>query len=70
MATKPEFDPRRAEPNETFEYVDGGGTLHSFSADEEGVIHPKSAAEVRVADSRGLPVARKAKADADAGGKE
>lgn len=64
---KQEFEPRRASPNETFEYVDGGGTLHSFSADEDGVIHPKSAQEVAVADSRGLPVARKAQAEADAG---
>lgn len=60
MATKQSFDPRRAQPGETFEYADGAGTLHSFSANEEGVIHPSNAMEAAVCDSRDLPVARKA----------
>ena len=54
-----QFDPRRAQPNEAFEYADAAGTLHSFSADDDGVIHPKSAEEVAVLDSRDTPVARK-----------
>ena len=31
----PDFDPRRAKPNERFQVADQGGTLHTFSADEE-----------------------------------
>lgn len=67
MATKQSFEPRRARPGETFEFADGAGKLHTFSADDEGVIHPANAMEAAVADSRGLPVARKAQAaEADA----
>lgn len=58
-----EFEPRRAKPGETFETADVDGTLHRFSADEEGVIYPRNATEAAVADSRDLPVARKALAE-------
>lgn len=63
---KQSFDPRRASPGETFEVADAAGKLHSFSADEDGVIQPRNAFEAAVCDSRDLPVARKAKAEADA----
>lgn len=56
----PSFDPRRAKPDETFEWADADGKLHSMSADDEGVIHPRNAMEAAVCDSRDLPVARKA----------
>lgn len=69
-----DFEPRRAKPGETFEFADTTGTLHHFSADENGVVHPKNAQEVAVCDSRDLPVARKALAQAKGtagdGGKE
>ena len=71
MAT--EYEPRRAKPNERFQVADASGKLHTFSADEEGVIYPRNEIEAGVADSRALPVARKVqqrqKADA-AGGEE
>lgn len=54
-----EFDPRRASPGEAFEFTDAEGTIHRFAADDEGVVHPSNAEEVRIADARGLPVARK-----------
>ena len=57
MATS--YEPRRAKPNEKFQVADAGGTLHTFSADEEGVVTPKNDLEQAVLDSRGAPVARK-----------
>ena len=61
MAT--EFEPRRAKPGETFEYADTEGTLHRFSADDDGVVYPSDAMEVAVLDGRSTPVARKVMAE-------
>lgn len=57
------FDPRRAAPGARITYhdrIEGEVTLH---ADADGVIWPKSELEVSIADSHGLPVARKALAE-------
>ena len=78
MATNQEHDPRRAKPGQTFSYVapaevtEGEGKKsrkvtrlkeHTFKADDDGVVRPSNADEVRVLDGFGLPVARSAKAD-------
>lgn len=72
MATS--YEPRRAKPNQSFQVAGAGGRLHTFSADEEGVVHPKNDLEKAVLDGRGAPVARKVqqrqKADAAGGGEE
>ena len=66
--SKQQFDPRRAQPDQAFSYVDAAGKEHTFRADEEGVVRPANTAQVNVADAFGLPVARSAKqADKDAG---
>lgn len=49
------FAPRLAQPGQTFEYADPAGTLHTFSADEDGIVRPESGAQARVADRFGLP---------------
>jgi hypothetical protein len=63
--------PRRAEPGAVIRAADAGGTVHVLKADDEGVIQPRDAAEARIADDAGLPVARKTLAaaqDKPAGG--
>ena len=54
------FEPRRAKPGESFEEWDEAGESHTMTADDEGVVQPRSVFEVRMADHHGLPVARKA----------
>lgn len=56
-----DFDPRRAEKDESFEYVDASGSAHTMKADEDGVLRPSNAEEQRVADLFSLPVARTVK---------
>ncbi len=56
---KDEFDPRRAAPGERFVFNDVGGDRVTGTADDDGVLHPRNEAEVRMADAFGLPVARK-----------
>lgn len=63
MAAKPDFDPRRAEPGQAFEYADTAGDLQHFRADDEGVVRPRNAEEARIADTFDLPVARTVKAE-------
>ena len=58
----PTFEPRRAAAGQTFEYA-GGGQLHRFSADDDGIVRPTNDAEERVAIRFGLPVARKVVAE-------
>lgn len=53
------FDPRRAEPGQSFTWHDQWGERHEFKADDDGVLRPQSQAEAEAADSFGLPVARK-----------
>jgi hypothetical protein len=57
------FEPRRAEPEQKFSWVDGEGEEHTMAADEEGIVWPTTAEQVRVADTFGLAVARKAMAE-------
>lgn len=59
--TKVEFDPRRAEKGQSFEFVDASGTAHTMKADDEGVLRPSNAAEKAIADLFDLPVARSVK---------
>jgi hypothetical protein len=54
------FDPRRAEPDQRFVYNDFDGARIEAKADADGVLRPRNAAEERLADAFGLPVARKA----------
>jgi hypothetical protein len=61
--TTQDFPPRRAEPGQVFTYTDAQGSQIDLKADDQGVAQPKSAAEVAVLDSFGLPVARKAEAE-------
>lgn len=56
-----DFDPRRADKEQSFEYVDATGSAHTMTADEEGVLRPSNADEARIADLFGLPVARTVK---------
>jgi hypothetical protein len=51
------FEPRRAEPNEEFVYHDAYGNRVTAKADDKGVLQPKNAAQVELADAAGLPVA-------------
>lgn len=59
--TRKKFEPRRAEPRQTFTHIDADGSEHTFRADEDGVVRPAHACEQRHADSLGLPVARSVK---------
>jgi hypothetical protein len=57
------YEPRRAEPGQKFDWVDGEGKTQSMRADEEGIVHVSSEAELFIADNYALPVARKALAE-------
>lgn len=54
-----DFDPRRAEPGQTFTWHDEWGKKHNIHADADGVVRPANQAEADAADAFGLPVARK-----------
>jgi hypothetical protein len=56
---KQAFEPRRAEAGQVFTTTDAEGREQTIKADDSGVVHPTSAAEVRLLDSFDLPVARK-----------
>lgn len=58
MATKDEFDPRRAEPGQSFGYADAEGKQHELTADSDGIVRPKTIEDVATLDSFDLPVAR------------
>lgn len=77
MSDDIEFDPRRADEGQSFEWADTEGTAHTMKADADGVLRPRNADEARIADLFGLPVARSVKqaekaapAPADSGNKE
>ncbi len=53
-----DYDPRRAEPGEHFEWRDGEGNVHRLKADDEGVARPHTEGQKLTADAFGLPVAR------------
>jgi hypothetical protein len=53
-----EFEPRRSHPGATTRYNTPEGVV-TLTADDEGVIRPKTASERDVADAFSLPVARK-----------
>lgn len=59
----PEYEPRRAEPGQRFEWRDEFGRSVRLAADDEGVLRPSSEQEKRLADAFGLPVARKVLAE-------
>lgn len=54
------FDPRRADPGQVFTWHDADGVAHEMKADADGVVRPDSLEAAAIADSFGLPVARKA----------
>lgn len=54
-----QFEPRRAEPNAQFTTTRKDGTEITMKADAHGVVQPTSFEQVQLADSFGLPVARK-----------
>lgn len=54
----PEFAPRRAEPGQRFGYTTSDGRQREIRADEDGVVHPRSADDVAVLDTFALPEAR------------
>lgn len=58
-----QFDPRRAEPGQHFVWHDEYGVQHTLTADKDGVVRPASEVEARIADTFGLPIARKAIAE-------
>lgn len=49
---------RRAYPEQAFEYADGAGTTHTFSADANGVVQPVTEDDARVCDLFFLPIAQ------------
>ena len=55
-----EFEPRRASPGTEFEEWDAEGKRHTLSADDDGIVRPRTPFEVRMLDHHDLPVARKA----------
>lgn len=60
MSDAQTFEPRRAEPGQVFSWHDAEGIERSMQADAEGVVRPASAEAAAIADSFGLPVARRA----------
>lgn len=63
MSKKSQFEPRRAQPGQAFEYTDGAGRARVFHADEEGIVRPSNGDEERIADGFDLAVARKVQAE-------
>jgi hypothetical protein len=61
-----EYHLRRAEPGTKFTVTLAGGEQHDFSADDDGVVAPKSPEEDAALQAMGLPVARKAESEAKA----
>lgn len=57
------YPPRRSRPGTRYGWTDAAGRQQELAADDEGVVRPSSAEEVRVLDGYGLPVARKAQAE-------
>ena len=58
MAKGDEFKPRRAEPEQSFDYNDADGKLIRMKADSDGLVEIKNAAQARAADAFGLSEAR------------
>jgi hypothetical protein len=57
------FAPRRAEPGQKFDWVDGAGKKQSMTADDEGIVRPKDAEDERIANLFDLSVARTVQAE-------
>lgn len=61
--TELEFDPRRGQKNATYTYTTADGRTRELTADEDGVIWPKTAEDEAMLNTLDLPVARKAVAE-------
>lgn len=59
------LEPRRAKPGTVFTITGPDGEQIDMTADDEGVVRPETPAHAAGLDLFGLPVARKAMADAD-----
>lgn len=64
-----DFEPRRAKPGQTFTVTGPDGEQTEITADDDGIVRPKSAGEQAALAAFGLPVSRKAQA-ADAAAAE
>ena len=60
-----DYEPRRGTKGATYAYTTDDGTTRELRADDEGVVRPKDREGVTALDTFGLPVARKAMADAE-----
>jgi hypothetical protein len=60
---KMEYQPRRAQPGQTFSYTDAEGRQVDFRADSSGVVEPMDDREEAVLNGHALPVARKVVAE-------
>jgi hypothetical protein len=58
-----QFEPRRAQPGQVFNYTDLDGKQVTLRADDEGVIQPKNSHAAATLEMAGLPVARKVVAE-------